>query len=255
MQPVPDVPEFRGTQAHQPGDRRNATNDRGIHPMIRAERSRVDGSGTDPANRCRALAHEIPAVAVFAAVLSADLVTKAWAEAALTEPVRIADWLGLMLRHNAGMFLGTVPVSTGYWICVCATAGWFGWRAIRSRRKSVAICLAVVVSGVIGNAIGQAQGAVVDFIGIGPIAGDKWLVANVADLALVAGTLALGCSLVRERVRRTYRPSGPGRDPAGGRREVPAEGAVRIGCATLKSADCLDRASSRSIARDDGRHG
>ena len=223
--------------------------------MIRAECSRPGGSGTDPADRCRALAHEIPAVVAFAAVLSVDLATKAWAEAALSDPIRVADWLGLMLRHNAGMFLGTVPVSTGYWICVCAAVGWFGWRAIRSRRKSVAICLAVVVSGVTGNAIGRAQGAVVDFIGIGPIAGDEWLVVNVADLALVAGALVLGCSLVRERVRRTYRPSEPGRDPAGGRRKVPAEGTVRIGCATLKSADCLDRASGRSIARGDGRHG
>lgn len=145
-------------------------------------------------------------LAVFAGALSTDLVTKAWAAAVLTEPVRVADWLYLMLRHNAGIFLGTVPVSTGYWVCVCTALGWFGWRAFRSRSTSVAVCLAVVLSGVIGNAIGQARGAVVDFIGIGPITGEVWLVANVADVALVAGTLALGFFLLRDRMRRACRP-------------------------------------------------
>ena len=174
--------------------------------MIRAELSRVECSGTDRADRSQPLAHKIGPVAVFAAALSVDLVTKAWAAAALTEPVRIADGLYLMLRHNAGMFLGTVSVSTGYWVCVCTALGWFGWRAFRSRSTSVAVCLAIVLSGVIGNAIGQARGAVVDFIGIGPITGKMWLVANVADLALVAGGLALACFLVRGRARRACRP-------------------------------------------------
>ena len=144
-------------------------------------------------------------LAVFAGALSIDLVTKAWAAAVLTEPVRVADWLYLMLRHNAGIFLGTVPVSTGYWVCVCTALGWFGWRAFRSRSTSVAVCLAIVLSGVIGNAIGQAQGAVVDFIGIGPITGGVWLVANVADIALVGGVFVLGIYLIRDRARRARR--------------------------------------------------
>jgi len=194
-------------------------------------------------------------LAVFAGVSSIDLVTKAWAVAALTEPVRIADWLYLMLRHNAGVFLGTVPVFTGYWVFVCAAAGWFGWRAFRSASAPVAVCLAVTLAGFAGNAIGRAHGAVVDFIGVGPIAGNAWLVVNVADLALVGGAFVLGICLVRERVRRTHRPLEPGRVPAGRRRKVPVEGAIRTGCATPRRADCLDRASGRSIARDDGRHG
>ena len=173
--------------------------------MIRAELSRFERSDTEHADRCRPLAHKVSTVAVFAAVLSIDLVTKAWAAVALTEPVRIADWLNLMLRHNSGMFLGTVPVSTGYWVCVCGALGLFGWRAFRSRSTSVAICLAVVLSGVMGNAIGQAQSAVVDFIGIGPITSDKWLVMNVADIALVGGAFVLGICLIRDRMYRAYR--------------------------------------------------
>ena len=143
---------------------------------------------------------------MFIGVLGIDIATKAWANVVLAEPVRIADWLYLMLHHNSGMFLGTVPVSAGYWVAVVAATGWFGWRALRSTSALVAVCLAVALAGLVGNAIGQAQGTVVDFIGVGPIGEDQWLVVNVADLALVGGGLALGFHLIRERVRRAHRP-------------------------------------------------
>ena len=144
----------------------------------------------------------MPSLAAFAGVFGFDIATKAWAAACLTEPVRIADWLYLMLRHNSEVFLGTAPVSAEYWVCVGAALVWFGWRTFRSTSAPVAICLAVVLAGITGNAIGQAQGAVVDFIGIGPVAGDVWLVVNVADLALVTGVLALGIHLLRTRLWR-----------------------------------------------------
>ena len=174
--------------------------------MIRAPLSRVECSGTDHAHRSGPPAHKTRTVAAFAAVLSLDLVTKAWATVAFAEPVRIADWLCLMLHHNAGVFLGAVPVSAAYWVCVCAAMGWFGWRALRSFSTPVAVCVAAALAGLTGNAIGQAQGAVVDFIGIGPITGEVWLVANVADIALVGGVLVLGIYLLRDRVRRACRP-------------------------------------------------
>ena len=144
----------------------------------------------------------VQAIAVFAGLLGIDAATKAWAVTSLTEPVPIADWLYLMLHRNTGLFLGTVPVSAGYWVGVVTATGWFGWRALRSTSVPLVICLAMILAGLTGNAIGQAQGAVVDFIGVGPITGDLWLVANVADLALVGGVLALGICLTRERVRR-----------------------------------------------------
>ena len=151
-------------------------------------------------------AHRRLALAVFAAVLGADIATKAWAASVLTEPVRVADWLYLMLHRNSGMFLGTVPVSAAYWLCAGAAFGWFGWRALRVRSATPAACLAVILAGLTGNAIGQARGAVVDFIGFGPISGNRWLVANVADLALVGGALVLGLFLVREWMGRRRRP-------------------------------------------------
>ena len=140
--------------------------------------------------------------AVFIGVLALDVAAKGWAAVFLKEPVRIADWLYLMLHHNTGMFLGTVPVSGWYWMGVCAATGWFGWRAVRSTSVTLAVCLAVALAGLMGNAIGQAQGAVVDFIGFGPVTGDNWLIVNVADLAMVGGALALGFHLIRVRVRR-----------------------------------------------------
>ena len=146
------------------------------------------------------------ALVTFAGVLGIDHFTKAWAAAYLTEPVRVADWLCLMLQRNAGMFFGTVPVSAEYWVCVGVALVWFGWRAFRSTSAPVAVCLAVVLAGVTGNAIGQARGAVVDFIGFGPITRDMWLVVNIADLAMVAGALALAFFLVSRRMRRAHLP-------------------------------------------------
>lgn len=145
-------------------------------------------------------------LAVFAAVLTADIATKAWAAANLVEPIRIADWLYLMLYRNSGLFLGTKPLPAWYWVCVSAALAWFGSRAFRSTSAPVAVCLAVVLAGVVGNAIGQARGAVVDFIGFGPISGDSWLVMNVADLAMMAGALALAFILVSGRMRRAHSP-------------------------------------------------
>ena len=173
--------------------------------MICADLSQVGCSGTDHASRSRPFGHKTITVAAFAAMLSIDLATKAWAAVVFAEPVRIADWLYLMLHHNAGMFLGTVPVSAGYWVCVCAALGWFGWRALRSYSTPVAVCVAAALAGLTGNAIGQAQGAIVDFIAVGPVTGNVWLVANVADLALVAGVFVLGIVLIRERVRSRQR--------------------------------------------------
>ena len=143
------------------------------------------------------------AVAAFAAVLIADLVSKEWAASALAGPIRIADWLYLTVERNAGLLLGTVPVGPWYWVGMCTALGWFGWRAASARSTPVAVCLAVVLAGAAGNVTGLAQGAVVDFIGVGPIWGEMWLFANIADIALVAGGLALGCVLMSRRLRRT----------------------------------------------------
>ena len=177
------------------------TRSRWSNPLVPAPRT----------DESRPLARRTLALVVFITVLMIDVATKAWATAALADPVRISDWLYLMLHRNAGMFLGAVPVSAGYWICICAAAGWFGWRTWRSTSTPLAVCLAVVLAGVVGNAIGQIQGSVVDFIGFGPITGNTWLVGNVADLAMVLGALVLAFVLVSKRASRYRHGRAPGR--------------------------------------------
>ena len=145
----------------------------------------------------RGWAHRTAVLGAFVGALGLDLWTKAWA-ASLVKPVRIADWLYLALYHNSGMFFGAVPVSTGYWVFVCAVLGWFGRAALRGPTL-VAVCVAIILSGMVGNAIGQFYGQVVDFIAVGPVTGELWLIANVADFALVGGVLSLGCVLLRAR--------------------------------------------------------
>ena len=44
------------------------------------------------------------------------------------------------------------------------------------------------MAGLTDNAIGQAQGSVVDFIGLGPFTGERWLVAH-RRFARRAGTI------------------------------------------------------------------
>ena len=48
----------------------------------------------------------------------------------------------------------------------------------------------------------------IDYVGFGPITGEKWAFINLADLALVAGVVWLGVLLV---LRRKPARSSPGR--------------------------------------------
>ena len=149
-------------------------------------------------NGARPWAHRTAVLGAFVGALGLDLWTKAWASS-LVEPVRILDWLYLALYHNSGMFFGTVQVSVGYWIFVCAMLGWFGRTALR-QSTAIGVCVAIILSGMVGNAIGQFYGQIVDFIAFGPVAGDLWLIANVADFSLVGGVVALGVLLIKRRL-------------------------------------------------------
>ena len=148
------------------------------------------------------------ALAVFAGVLSTDLAIKAWAHDMLTEPVRITSWLALAVQHNSGLFLGALPVSavsTVHWVVVCGALVWIGWRMVTQSSRTIGVGYALVAGGLTGNAIGRVQGAVIDYVGFGPIIDGKWLFMNLADLALIGGGLVLGVVLVRSRVQASRR--------------------------------------------------
>lgn len=139
------------------------------------------------------------------AVLWTDLLAKDWAVGALTEPVPVTPWFYLALHGNAGLFLGALPaanVRALYWLVVVGGAGWLLWRIARGSDRTTAVGYALVFGGLAGNALSRLQGPVVDFLAFGPVTGDKWLFANLADLFLVAGALVLGVVLVRGRLSR-----------------------------------------------------
>ena len=150
------------------------------------------------------------ALALCAGALGLDLALETWAQAALAEPVRVVSWLYLALHHNPGLFLGALPVSAismVYWLVVGAALLWMGQRMVRTQSRAIAVGYALIVGGLVGNALDRVQGAVVDYLVIGPVAEGQWLAVNASDLALLAGALVLGFVLVRERVRPRKRPA------------------------------------------------
>ena len=147
----------------------------------------------------------ILALAIFAGLVWTDATFKLWAQETLLEPVHITSWFCLMLQHNTGLFLGTVPlssVSTIHWIFLCGAVVALGWRMVRTRDLAIGSGYALVAGGVMGNAMDRVNGVVVDFLGIGPLVDDKWVFLNIADVAMMGGLVLLGVVLVRGRVRR-----------------------------------------------------
>ena len=153
----------------------------------------------------------ILALAIFAGVLWTDVAFKQWAEVALTEPIRVTAWLYLAIRHNTGMFLGTLPVasvSLAHWLFLGVALICLGWRMVRTGSLAIGAGYALVTGGVMGNALGRVNGAVVDFLGFGPVVDDKWAFVNFADIAMLSGALLLGVVLVRGRTRARHAQAG-----------------------------------------------
>ena len=161
-----------------------------------------------PSGTC--IAPWVLALVVLAGVLWVDVAIKEWAQASLREPVRITSWLYLAIHHNSGLFLGTPPVSAVsivHWPFVFCALAWLGWRMVRTGSSTVGVGYALVTGGFVGNVFGRANGAVVDYLGFGPVIDDKWAFANFADIAILGGALLLGVVLVRSRIRASRRPS------------------------------------------------
>ena len=152
-------------------------------------------------------------VGIFVAVLTLDIVLKGWAQESLAAPVCITSWMCLAVQHNPGFFLGMVPLAPGsmvsaiHWLAVTPVLAWLGWRLLTLDSVPITACYALVAGGLVGNLAGRAEGAVVDYVGFGPIAGEEWVFANLADLALMTGGVWLGVLLV---LRRKSARSSPG---------------------------------------------
>ncbi len=140
-----------------------------------------------------------------AVVLTADQVTKALILTA--RPAAGTGWITVRLVRNLGANGG---IGAGYPLLVtlvaAAIAGVAGVIALRVRGRGLALCLAAVVGGALGNlsdrlfrAPGFGRGGVVDWIHLSVIGGSF----NVADLAIQIGVLGTVIGLLAgERPRK-----------------------------------------------------
>ena len=114
--------------------------------------------------------------------------------------VRVTPFFDLLLAWNVGISFGwfqndslvaQVILNLVKAAAVIALAVWMAW----SRTMLATIALGLIIGGAIGNAIDRfAYGAVVDFALFHiEIAGKtyNWYVFNLADVAIVAGVVAL----------------------------------------------------------------
>ncbi len=145
----------------------------------------------------------LPVVVTAAAVVGLDQITKAWAESRLEvgpcTPATCIDVVGPLrfhLSYNTGMSFGVGQGSGFGWligVVAVVVAVWLLQLARRSGTR-VAIQLAIVAGGAIGNVIdrvvraddGFLTGGVVDFIDA-----QFFPIFNVADVAVVCGVISL----------------------------------------------------------------
>jgi signal peptidase II len=143
-------------------------------------------------------------VAVAAAVVVVDQLTKWWALDALDDRTIHLFWtLRLRLVFNTGaafsLIEGLGPLLGLTAVVVVAVLLWFG-RV--SPNRATAVALGAIAGGALGNLTdrifrdgdGPLGGAVIDFIDV-----QWWPVWNVADMAIVLGGAAL--VLVTSRTR------------------------------------------------------
>ncbi len=132
-------------------------------------------------------------LAIFAAVVVVDAVTKVWVVSGLADAniVIAGDWLTLVLVRNSGaafsQFQGLGPVLG---VVAIIAAGWIFYYAGRVERIWQLVGLGLIAGGAIGNVIDRAArepagfftGHVVDFVSV-----SRWPVFNVADACVVVG--------------------------------------------------------------------
>jgi signal peptidase II len=159
----------------------------------------MEGAGGD------ALRSSLRAGLIAAGVtLVADQASKLWLldvfDLAHRGTVRVTPFFDLVLAWNIGISFGwlqndstavQLALMAVKALAVVALAIWM----VRSRTLMATIGLGIIIGGAVGNAIDRiAYGAVVDFALFHLQIGEKtfnWYVFNLADVAIVAGVIAL----------------------------------------------------------------
>jgi signal peptidase II len=159
----------------------------------------MEGAGGD------ALRSSLRAGLIAAVVtLVADQASKLWLldvfDLAHRGTVRVTPFFDLVLAWNIGISFGwlqndstvvQLALMAVKALAVVALAIWM----VRSRTLMATIGLGMIIGGAVGNAIDRiAYGAVIDFALFHLQIGEKtfnWYVFNLADVAIVAGVIAL----------------------------------------------------------------
>jgi signal peptidase II len=138
-------------------------------------------------------------LALSAAIIVADLATKAWMSRAFTlgESIEVAPFFNLVLAHNTGAAFSFLAGAGGW-------ARWFftgitivisiALVAMLSRQRGspwLSAAFALVLGGALGNLYDRVMlGYVVDFVQL-HAAGYYWPAFNVADSAISVGVAML----------------------------------------------------------------
>lgn len=149
-------------------------------------------------------------VAIVAAVLALDLITKLWIQRSLRlyEQIEvIGDYLRLTYIYNPGAAFG---IHVGEYsrivflvlslVALVALIAMY-WTTPRSDRLRL-YSIALICGGALGNLIDRVRSprGVVDFLDVG-IGAMRWPVFNVADMAVTIGAVLLALSLWSEDSR------------------------------------------------------
>jgi signal peptidase II len=159
----------------------------------------MEGAGSDGLT-----GHLRPGVIAAIVVLALDQASKLWLlfvfDIGHRGAVKLAPFFDLVLTWNVGISFGwfqndsptaQIVLMLVKAVAVIVLAIWMA----RSRTTLATVALGLIIGGAIGNAIDRfAYGAVVDFALFHVQIGGKpfnWYVFNLADVAIVAGVVAL----------------------------------------------------------------
>ena len=137
------------------------------------------------------------AVAVMAAVVLVDQLTKWWALTRLSSgPIHVIGTLDLELSRNTGasfsLFQGKAVFLVPIAVVLIVVLGAMAWRAPSTGRAAI---FGLIVGGALGNLSDRFfrdHGAVVDFVAL-----HFWPTFNVADASIVVGCALFLISLAR----------------------------------------------------------
>ncbi len=151
---------------------------------------------------------------VAAAIVVADLVTKAFAVSSLTMGFPhdvVGSVVRLNLVYNPGAAFGINFGPSSRWIFLALTLAALGilvrlYRATRAGDVARTLAVALVAGGAVGNLVDRIRSAVgvVDFIDIG-VGFHRWPTFNVADMAVTTGAFLLAWVLwMEDRTRERH---------------------------------------------------